>query len=153
MYRCISELDIQICYIQSVPGRIDTLYSNPPSMSMGHWRRFSPRCPGSTPFSKNSPVLFQSNNSFPFISFILCPFRSELLFLLPFSAYLVVGFSLPYTCSRHNHRDSFFSVFFFFFSPSASLFPISYFCSFWDLPASALFPLPLRDCAMLTLSV
>ena len=88
----IFELDTQICYIQSVHGYIDTLYSNPPSMSVGHWRRFSPRCPGSTPFSKNSPVLFQSNNSVPFISFNLCPFRSELLFLLPFSAYLVVGF-------------------------------------------------------------
>jgi hypothetical protein len=99
-------------------------------MSMGHWRRFSPRCPGSTPFSKNSPVLFQSNNSFPFISFILCPFRSELLFLLLFSAYLVVGFSTSlYTCSRHNHRGSVFFFFLFpffsfFFSPSAFLFPI-----------------------------
>jgi hypothetical protein len=108
------------CYIQGVHERIDTLYSNPPSMSMGHWRRFSPRCPGSTPFSKNSPVLFQSNNSFPFISFILCPFRSELLFLLLFSAYLVVGFSTSlYTCSRHNHRGS---VFFFFLFPFFFLF-------------------------------
>jgi hypothetical protein len=31
-------------------------------MSTGHWRCFSPRCPGSTPLSKKSWCKFQSEN-------------------------------------------------------------------------------------------
>lgn len=136
--------------------RIDTLslYSNPPSMSMGHWRRFSPRCPGSTPFSKNSPVLFQSNNSFPLFSA-----HSDLSFFFFFSSLLILSWGFQFLISAHVIITEALFFFFFSFSFFPFCFPISYisfFCFlffFWDLPASALLAFPLRDCAMLTLSV
>ena len=103
--------------------RIDTLslYSNPPSMSMGHWRRFSPRCPGSTPFSKNSPVLFQSNNSFPLFSA-----HSDLSFFFFFSSLLILSWGFQFLISAHVIITEALFFFFFSFSFFPFCFPISY---------------------------
>lgn len=43
---------------------LPSVQEGPPSMSMGHWRRFSPRCPGSTPLSKKSSS--SPNHKIPF---------------------------------------------------------------------------------------